>query len=189
MDRGERWVQLLRIVDALKRHGSWSGETHIQKSAYFLKEGLGLKLPYSFILYNYGPFSFDLEEQLGELRGVALIEICPREPYGPSLVVSNTGRHLLTTAKPPSTRFNDQVEFVAEQVGQRNVAELERICTALYVKRNYPNESEEERALRINRLKPHVSEKLARDALAEVTTILAAATKHNLVNDHSAASG
>lgn len=182
MDRGERWAQMLTILKTLKAHGSWCGETHVQKSAYFLKDGLGLDLPYSFILYNYGPFSFDIEQLLGELRGVSLIDIFPREPYGPSLVVSPSGRHLMAKSSALDHRFEEQVAFVAEGIGKRNVAELERICTALYMQRHYQNELDEQHARRINRLKPHISEGSALNALQEVRKVLASADERGLIN-------
>ena len=61
----ERYAALLKLVRATNEAGSWSGETHIQKSVFFLQEALATELGYGFILYKlykHGPFSFELRD-------------------------------------------------------------------------------------------------------------------------------
>ena len=43
MDNLIRWSILLELISELKNAGSWCGETHIQKSAFFLEEMLEIK--------------------------------------------------------------------------------------------------------------------------------------------------
>ena len=64
MDPIKQKAIILKLLDSFKKHGSWCGETHIQKSAYCLKEIAGVPLDYEFILYKNGPFSFDLRDDL-----------------------------------------------------------------------------------------------------------------------------
>jgi hypothetical protein len=61
MNRLQRAVVLLSLLERLKERGSWCGETHLQKSAYFLQDMLSAPLGFDFILYKHGPFAFDLE--------------------------------------------------------------------------------------------------------------------------------
>jgi len=69
-------------VQALWDKGSWAGETHIQKAAYFLQELFGVPLGFRFMLYWYGPFPFDLRDELTGLRGDGLLCLRPQQPYG-----------------------------------------------------------------------------------------------------------
>jgi hypothetical protein len=67
--------------------------------------------------------------------------------------------------------FNPQIEFVATRLGRRNVAELERLATAIYVtlEENVPHEL---RATRINELKRHVSLPDAESAVDEADRLI-----------------
>jgi len=67
MDAFERKGVLLDLIDRLNRGGSWCGETHIQKSVYFLQELLGVPLDFNTIFYKHGPYSFDLADELVSL--------------------------------------------------------------------------------------------------------------------------
>ena len=48
------------------------------------------------------------------------------------------------------------MDFVVSKLAAKNVAELERLSTALYVRLEMPNEDDAARGKRLNQLKPHV---------------------------------
>ena len=173
---------LLHVIRSLKSNDSWCGETHIQKSVYFLKAGLRVDLPFSFFLYMYGPFSLDVERRLGEMRGISLIDLESRTPYGPSIVLGELGKALINRDSQLPPLLASQIDFVASEIGTGSVSKLERICTALYVHRSHPGKSESERAEEIHRLKPHVSVALAQSAIQDVKCILDLAHGRGLVN-------
>ena len=62
MKKSQRDAVLLSLVGEMINKGSWCGETHIQKAAYFLQVLLEVPLEFDFILYKHGPFSFDLSD-------------------------------------------------------------------------------------------------------------------------------
>ena len=61
-------------------------------------------------------------------------------------------------------KYGEAAKFVVERVNRKDVAELERLGTALYVTINGGEESDEQRADRIHTLKPHVSKERAFNA-------------------------
>lgn len=87
-----------------------------------------------------------------------------REPHPSLWPTENAGRVL---DRFPNTlrTHGPKVRFVAERLGDKNVAELERLATALYVVLQKPDATPEERAGEIHRLKPHVSLSEGRAAL------------------------
>src|ERR1700679_4231265 len=85
MNRLQRAAVLLTLLAALKQRGSWCGETHLQKSVYFLQELLGVDLGFPFVLYRHGPYSFEISDDLTALRADLLLNLKLRLPYGPSL--------------------------------------------------------------------------------------------------------
>jgi uncharacterized protein YwgA len=168
MNGRQRKAVLLDLIRRLQEKGSWCGETHIQKSAYFLQELLGVPLDFNYVFYKHGPFAFDLSDELTALRGDLQLSVVAREPYGPSLRPTEQAEKLL--ARFPNTvgTHAGAVRFVAERLSDRNVAELERLATALFVLHDKPNATMEERAREIHRLKPHVSFDEAVEALGVV---------------------
>ena len=82
MESQQREVLVLDFVRRLRDAGSWCGETHIQKSTYFLQEFMGVPLRFNYIFYKHGPFSFDLKDQLTALRGNELVELRLHAPTG-----------------------------------------------------------------------------------------------------------
>lgn len=173
MNGFRRQAILVLLLDELKSHNSWCGETHIQKSVYFLEEGLGAQLDLNFLLYKHGPFSFDLRSELGEMRGNMLIELESHPPFGPSVVATESGRRLLANFDGTASKYRPLIEYLTTWVGSRSVAELECLSTALYV-RQEGVVSADGQASRITELKPHISIERASAAVESVQRFLAA---------------
>ena len=163
----QRSALLTMLADELKARGSWSGETHLQKAAFLLQEALGVPLGYEFTLYKHGPFSFDLRDDLHSLRADGLLALEPRpQPYGPTIVT--TPRTVLLESRFPKTRakYMRQVTKVADVVGDKGVVSLERVATAFLLMRRHPDLGDEQIALQLRRVKPHISEAGAAEAVA-----------------------
>ena len=180
MKRLQRDAVLLSLVDKLKAKGSWCGETHIQKATYFIQELFEIPLGFEFILYKHGPFSFDLSDELTAMRADMLLRLQPQlRPYGPSLVPMEGSK--LIKEHFPSTlkKYNSHIKFVADQFGDKGVAELERMATALFVIKKFESEEDiESRATLITKLKPHVKIDEARDAVIKVDNIIKMSSRH-----------
>lgn len=168
-------AQILELLDRMHKHESWCGETHVQKCAYFLQVALDVDLGVQFVLYKHGPFSFELHELLGQMRAEQLIELQSKFPYGPSIVETALGRTLRERLRATVEPEAEQIEFVAEKLGQRTVAELERVGTALYVRGLLTSSDIDGRAEQIVELKPHISQEAAYRAAHEVEELLAEA--------------
>lgn len=166
MKRLARAAIVTTMRDAVSERGSWSGETHLQKALYILQEGAGVPLGYNFILYKHGPFSFDLRSEITEFRGDGLLELQPQGyPYGPRLNTTDAGHRLQTKFPKTLTRYSDVISEVADLVGSKGVAELERIGTALLMLKSEQGLTDEAAAQKIVDVKPHVSETDALEAV------------------------
>jgi hypothetical protein len=178
MNRLQRAALLTELADRLRQQGSWCGETHLQKATYFLQTLILVPTGYDFILYKFGPFSFDLAEELTALRADGLMELRAQPaPYGPSLLA--TPRSVEFRRGYPVTlgKYVDAVGFVARSLGDKGVAELERLATALYVTRAGDAAAPAaQRAQRLHELKPHVTLPQALEAVHELDRIAQQAT-------------
>jgi hypothetical protein len=176
MNRLQRAAVLLTLLAALKQRGSWCGETHLQKSVYFLQELLGVDLGFPFVLYRHGPYSFDLSDEITALRADLLLNVKLRLPYGPSLEPSESAGGLLANFEQTRRLHQPAIDFVADRLAQHKVIDLERLATALYVTREPGrNRDSSARAARLNELKPHIDLGNATHAIEDVDAICSAA--------------
>ncbi|MCP4134464.1 MAG: hypothetical protein GY754_26055 [bacterium] len=163
----------LTLMTALKENGSWCGETHIQKAMYCMQKIMELPTDFEFVLYKHGPFSFDLSDEIGALQADELLEInISTYPYGPSLVVTKYGETLMERFSKTIGLYTNKINYIAEKLGSKGVAVLERLTTALYVTSENNFSGVEERVERIHQLKPHVSKYKAKIAVEEIDLIL-----------------
>lgn len=182
MKRLQKAAVLTKLIDELRRHGSWAGETHVQKASYLLQEVADVPLGYEFVLYHYGPFSFDLRDELTALRADGLLALEPHLHYGPKLVATPQAEKLQGHFARTLGRYGDAIAFVASKLGNKGVYELEKLATALYVTRKLGQDtSVKKRAQELHRIKPHVSLEQARAAIEEIDAFCRAAaalTRH-----------
>lgn len=155
MKRMQRDAVLISLIKEMKAKGSWCGETHIQKAAYFLQELMQVPTNFDFILYKHGPYSFDLSDEVTAMQADSLLEYKTRLPYGPSLFPTREGQEFLIQYPKTLSKYAEKIQFIAEKIGTMGVADLERLATALYVTLN-ENEVRKSREIRINELKPHI---------------------------------
>ena len=174
MKRLQKLAILLDLGDAMKNQGSWCGETHYQKAAYFLQELLKVPLDYEFVLYKHGPFSFDLRDELTALRAYGLVkQEFASHKYRPKLLPSENSANF--REKFPKTRSETEgkISFVANKLRDRGVYELEKLATALYVTLSSEDASIQQRANAICKVKPHIPSNEALAAIEELDGIRA----------------
>ncbi len=172
MERLQKAAVLTRLLDRLRDQGSWGGETHAQKAAYFLQTLFDVPLGFGFVLYRYGPFSFDLRDELTALRADELLGLEIRAPYGPRLVTTPQGKVWQDRYPKTLARYDSAIEFVARTLGEEDVAGLEKVATALYVTRSLGEASSvDDRAIRLHEVKPHIPLETAREAVRRLDQI------------------
>lgn len=169
MDPNLRYAIVANIAERLEDVGSWSGETHLQKTTFLVQELAGVPLGYDFVLYHYGPFSFDFRDEMAQLRRVGFLEMkLNPAPYGPSYKVSEGARAHRIHLQKSIARYSRAIELVVEFVGSSMVSSLERLSTAYWVTREAPGDSVGARAARVRALKPHIAQSDAVEALRRV---------------------
>ena len=178
IEGAKRQALIVALIEEMSKRRSWCGETHIQKAVYCLQRGLRIPTGFRFVFYKYGPFSFDLRQEIGQMRANGLIEVDQQPyPYGPTLVLSASAEKLKHSFPKTIARFNSQLQFIAEKCAPLDASQLERLSAALYViDEELPDESVEARAKRLTDLKPHVNPEEAKAAVEEVQGMLAEAS-------------
>lgn len=180
MERLQRAAIVVALRDRMQLHGSWCGETHLQKATYILQEAQNLPLGYSFILYKHGPFSFDLREDIASMRADGVLERRPEPyPYGPKYGAGPYAERLLARHSRLLDDVDDAIEKSARFVGSRGVFDLERLASALLLIRHAHQTDEERLAGELHELKPHVTVEAALDGVRTMQRFLSTAGSDN----------
>jgi uncharacterized protein YwgA len=171
---------LVALINSLREEGSWCGETHIQKAAFFLKNLTKVPIDFDFILYKHGPFSFDLHDELSVMRSYGLVDLEVSYPYGPRIVGTDMGKSLQARFPKTKAQYEKQIGFITEKLGNKGVVDLERLATAYYVTLKTPDDDPVKRAKAIVKLKPHIYLESAKQAVLEVDGFIAEVNEGDL---------
>ena len=115
---------LLGLIRRLEAHDSWSGETHI-KSRLICSPSFAMSISTSrFILYKYGPFSFELRDELTDMRAEGyLVNVAPDRRYGAMVRATPAGNQLEQRFPKTMARSGNSLDWISEIVGPRGVYE------------------------------------------------------------------
>ncbi len=133
MNNLQRTVVLLDLIENLRIQGSWCGETHIQKSVYFLQTIFNVPLNYEYTLCLYGPFSFDLSDELAKIRADGLLTIVPTAPFGVTFQIDEGSRELCEKFPKTIKEFGPAIRFLTTEIGKKDVKELTELATLHYL--------------------------------------------------------
>ena len=181
MRQRQRIAVILQLMEKMWNQGSWCGETHIQKNVFFLQELFGVPLDYEFVLYKYGPFSFDFSYLIPEMQSGGLVQLVPQSGYGPKIQVTRRGWEYHHLYDHYIDQFQKKTSFIAETLGNMGVGDLERIATGFFVTIGFNHSKDwvKGRGRKLSELKPHIDLSAAIDAINEVDQIIAKAEAIN----------
>ena len=98
-----------------------------------------------------------------------ILEVNPQPTYGVKFSLGKTYHQLTEKYFDLINKYEREIDFVADNLSRKNVSELEKLATALYITKNRETDgSVQQRANRINEIKPHVSIEEAEEALKKV---------------------
>ena len=172
MVRMKNAALITKLVGQLRDQESWCGETHIQKTVYFLQHLMAVPLGFYFILYKHGPFSFELRDELTALRADNLLTLEHDTRYSPRISATTQSKYIQAQFPRTLATYDSCISFIARRLGPKGVVQLERLGTALYVKFE-PDEPTAQRVRIITNLKPHIAKNDAVLAVHEVDQIIA----------------
>ena len=162
---------ILAVVERLCAHGSWTGRTHVQKALSLVSEAAGASLPFTFVLYKHGPYSFDLAAELQQMKSYGALVSEARSPFGETIRLGATAAFVKQQSSLAGTE-EIAVQRVCEFIGTKGVSELERLATAAWIRSRENIRDSAQVAARLNALKPHVSKESAIQADFELGKLL-----------------
>lgn len=167
----DRAAAILQIVRSLRNAGSWTGRTHIQKTAYLLRELCRIDLGYRSTLYKHGAYSFDLDADVEELRILGGLDYeIERKEYGPRY---KEGRSASAFSSEVPKDVLDAIDRITAFVSAKGVKELECLSTLVWCWcENDRSDDLPKLTQCVRQLKPHLSEEETAGAWSELRTFL-----------------
>lgn len=162
---------ILAVVEALNAVDSWTGKTHIQKAMALLLARARIEMPFTFVLYKHGPFSFDLRDEIGFMKSYLGLSSQSVLGFGEKIQPGENQGFIKESAQLSDAAL-EEIKAVCEFVNGRPAAELEKLATAAWIRSQENIEETEQVAQRLHQLKPHISLPEARAACTEVARIL-----------------
>jgi hypothetical protein len=155
------------FIDRASQAKRFCGETFIQKSTFFLKELFKVPFDAQFRLYYYGPFSFDLRDQLRSMEADDIIRVKPHQ-WGATFVPGERFAMLQRQFPVTLKKHEKEIEFVARELAPLGVKDLEPLATALFITREHPGDPVESRAQDLHATKPHIEMPTARASVTRI---------------------
>ena len=158
MNRLQKAALISEMLDRMIERGSWGGETHLQKCLFFLQSMRGVPTDYVFQLYKYGPFSFDLRDELVHLQAEGMVQLDPRSAsYGSSLKTSEASQTLRRYFPKTLDKYGRAIDLIADHFGKLNASELGKLATAYYFHLEDTDRSDEDVGKKVNAVKSYIS--------------------------------
>lgn len=157
MPLNDRYRLIVELVRRLNESDSWTGSTHLQKCIFFFQYLFKVPMGYRFVIYHYGPFSFELDEELALLRIRGWLEISPEPGYG---VHYRPGKEAPNIESGTVCNHEDELNIVARLLGGLSVKQVELLATTYYVVNGLDGRERDLNTAfqKIHQLKPHFKE-------------------------------
>lgn len=125
-------VLLTTLIHRLRVRGSWCGSPHIQRAVYLSEFVFGLPFPFDYVLYVYGPFSFDLMDKLAMMCEDGLLTLEPVPSFVPRFSVPDSRINEINGNCPQE--YLDVIDFVSSFVCNKGMHDLVKLATAVHVR-------------------------------------------------------
>ncbi len=174
MDRLWKARLVSDVVEALRENGSWTAESHVQKCTYMVKELFDTEVPFCFVPYKHGPFSFELRDEIGRLLATRVLISEPARPYGPRIRARFESVNLRRQLDRVNHGLSEQIDFVAGKMGEMSASDVGLLATGILVLKEQGSLeiSPQEPLVRFRSLKPAVEEKTCIEYISRAHRLL-----------------
>jgi hypothetical protein len=125
-------VEIVRSFQAARPNG-YLGRTALQKLVYFCKT-VGVPIPCSFEIYNFGPYSEDLTRSVNYLLAdEALDDVSPNPSKYSSYRLGQNSDQVSTSYTALTLGHRPLIDSIVAVLGDSNPAELELVATLHFV--------------------------------------------------------
>ncbi len=149
---------LIYILDKLNKRMDRSGETAIQKLIYLMIMKNNVTFDYEYIIYDYGPWSFELMKDIEFLENAHLInKHSDPSGYGSKIVPNkemNFVSEYLDKTVRKRTRWDQKIVDIIDSYSRMPAKQLALLTTFIYIYNKHPGKNEKEIIDLVKMIKP-----------------------------------
>lgn len=159
MDKENRIKLLLHLINKLNKGKQKfrSGETTIQKLIYFIMRTKDVPFEYKYTLYDYGPYSFDLNDDIRFMEDSRMILKEPDLSGFGSRLLPNLEMKYVNESIEEYTKYDGYMDQVVDEFKIRPAKSLALIATFMYVSETQKPKNDEEFMELVSKIKPMFS--------------------------------
>ena len=155
------------------------GKIQLQKLMYFLKD-FGVPLSYRYVIYHYGPYSFELTSNLDSLDSLDVLDVVSDEKgYGYHIKKGDFADKFFEKDDAVTNEYKDKIDFVIDTFASCEASEIELKATIHFVhnvlKNKKLNTAKKSVTTKVKQLKPRFTEEkieLSYDELNKVIPLI-----------------
>jgi hypothetical protein len=166
----DRQSVLLALIEGLRARDTLTKVPVVQKATYFLQELTSVPLGFCYVFHKYGPYSFDLQDEITAMQADLVLDLELQREHGPCLAPGEMSHFLNKRGRSTIACYSPQIQFIVGKVADMKMDDVDRLSAALYVWVQGGTERTHA-ATRLSELKPRVSISEASAALEEVIKI------------------
>ncbi len=189
MEEKDRVNFICFLLGALKDKNGWAGMIHLQKGCYIAQEMLGVPLDYKFIQCVYGPYAFDLRDEVRMLNDKFILsKSFPPVGYEYAYDFYEDVEKWVE-ANRDNYKFKDEINFIAGWFLDKKIGRLEKLAAAYMINEKYPDAEREERMKKLIGWKPFMTELQAKESFDEVEVKVKELEEVEFINKKVSVSG
>ena len=189
MKQEDRVKFICFLLNALKGKSGWAGMTHLQKGCYIAQEMLGVPLDCKFIQCVYGPYAFDLRDEIYMINDKFILsEGFAEDGYGNSYDLYEDIEEYVQENKD-DYKFKDEIDFISRWFLNKKIGRLEKLAAAYMINEKYPDAGREERMKKLLGWKPFTTELQAKKSFDEVEVKVKEVEELEFINKKISVSG
>lgn len=166
----DRQAVVLALIEELRANATLTKEGVVQKGTYLLQELTQVPLGFGFVFHKYGPYSFDLQDEIIAMQANLVLDLDLQRHDVPCLVPGEMSDSLKKRNRSTIACYSAQIQFLVSRLAGVKIGDIDRLSAALYVWLQSPADGTHA-ATRLSQLKPRVSLSEASAALEEVVKI------------------
>ena len=148
-------VRRLAAIQCIVEQSKDIGKTKIQKIVYFLQEGSGVPLHYSFRMHHYGPFSDEIDSGISALQSAGYIDV-NHDLQGYGYHISPASADQLPWDSELA-KYREEMTQAITELGVLDTSDLELYATIHFVQQLLKKPTKDAVINNVSRLKPRFS--------------------------------
>lgn len=164
----EQYGMISYLTGEMEKFNVQFGKTSLQKIIYILQEVYDISIGYTYILYNYGPFSADLASDLDYVAALKGVEVSWANTGGYSIKSGIDANAFIGKSKSFVDSNEGKIKRALDIFGGMTAKELELRATIIYFVKKHDESDENNIAVKIHQLKPYFDEEQIRETVIEL---------------------